>query len=468
MTDLPFTYDKSGPLPIPPAVLRALLVGAVEAVRPGYTSRLPGSLIEDVASTDVGALALIDSARLEVVNSLTPRTANAFLLAQLGAIYGVKPGEASNVSVFVIFSGTPGFVISKGFTVSDGNFQYVVQDGGVIGSGGDSAQLFALAAISGQWSVAPGTVTVLITSVPDDVELTVVNPAAGIPAGDPETEEEFRATVMQAGLAGTNGMINMLRTLLGRISGVQKRLISVQQEGDKYIAIVGGGDAYEVAYALFRATFGSLLVGSTLNVIGATKANPGVYTTDLNHGLIDGQTATIAGSNPSNWNGTGIVTKITDDTFSMAIDTTGYPTYIDQGVVTPNSRNIAVSVNDYPDTYVIPFVSPPQQIVDIALTWNTTAPNIVSDAAMAQAGAPALADYVNGIYAGQPMNLFELERTFQSATAGIIPSSLLTRMVFAVSINGVGVAPEAGTGIIKGDPQSYFATNSSRITITRG
>jgi len=45
---------------------------------------------------------------------------------------------------------------------------------------------------------------------------------------------------------------------------------------------------------------------------------------------------------------------------------------------------------------------------------------------------------------------------------------LLTRMVFAVSINGVGVAPSTGTGIIAGDPESYFLATSASVQITRG
>jgi hypothetical protein len=41
-------------------------------------------------------------------------------------------------------------------------------------------------------------------------------------------------------------------------------------------------------------------------------------------------------------------------------------------------------------------------------------------------------------------------------------------MVFAVTIGGVGVSPESGTGIIAGDTQSYFITTASAITVTQG
>ncbi len=150
------------------------------------------------------------------------------------------------------------------------------------------------------------------------------------------------------------------------------------------------------------------------------------------------------------------------------MNTSGYSAYVSGGVVTPNFRNVVVSINDHPDDYLIPYVNPPQQDVTMTVTWNTTSPNFVSGAAIAQLGAPALAEYVNSIPVGAPINLFELERTFQDAVSGALDPQLLTRMIFAVSIDGVGVSPEAGTGIIAGDPESFFEATVDGITITQG
>jgi hypothetical protein len=41
-------------------------------------------------------------------------------------------------------------------------------------------------------------------------------------------------------------------------------------------------------------------------------------------------------------------------------------------------------------------------------------------------------------------------------------------MVFSVSVNGVGVTPQVGTGIIAGDPESYFTTTAPSIVINQG
>lgn len=468
---LPLVVTAAGPQPQKPADVRAALIQLVAASNPGYTANLPGSLIEDMSSTGVGGILLCDQAQVELVNSLTPFGSNPFLTNQLGQIYGVPLGEASNTSVNVVFSDAPpGTVIAQGFVVGDGTNQYTVSDGGIIGSDGNSSQLFALATTPGSWAVPAGTVTQLFTSPPPGAPgLTVNNPQPGTPGEGAETEASYRSRVLQAGLAIGQGMTTFLKTILNNVPGVQSRLISARTvSGGGWEIIVGGGDPYEVANAIYTALLDvSTLNGSVISVTGVTIANPGVVTTDLNHGLVTGQVVTVAGATPSGYNNVGAVTVLTEKTFSYK-NTTGFGAYTGGGVVTPNNRNLAPDISDYPDTYAIPFVNPPQQSVTITLTWNTTSGNVVSEAAMAQLGNPALVNYVNNIAVGQPMNLFELQATFQEAVSSIIRPDLLTRMVFSVSINGVGVAPSAGTGIIAGDPESYFLTNASGVVINQG
>ena len=145
--NLPTVLGPAGLLPQSPASLLNQLLALVIKTNPGYTANLPGSLIEDISSTDVAALVLMDQMRVEMLNSLTPRGCNAFVLNQLGQIYGIQVGASTNTSVFVVFTGLPGFVIGKGFTVTDGNYQYAVVDGGVIGGSGQSQPLFATAKI---------------------------------------------------------------------------------------------------------------------------------------------------------------------------------------------------------------------------------------------------------------------------------------------------------------------------------
>ena len=403
MSDIPIIIGEDGAQPIAPIDLRAALVAAATALAPGLTTTLPASLIEDLASTATGGLVEIDAARVDLINSLTPAEANIPLLLAIGEQTGVPKNATTNTSVNVVFSGPAGFVIGKGFVVSDGNHQYTIVDGGIIGTGGSSSSLYALAPTAGTWAVPADSVTELVTSVPDSIALTVTNPNTGTPgSATEETWESYRARVLQAQRAASQGMPTYLKTLVSKVAGVQPRLIAVKQSISPagWEVIVGGGDPYEVAYAIYMALFDiSSLVGS------ATPA-----------------------------------------------------------------RNVTVSINDYPDTYTFPYVTPPQQTVTMSITWNTNSTNLVSNAAVAQLATPALASYVNSIQATQPMNLFVLQRTFQTAIESILPESLLTRMEFIVNIDGVTVPPEAGTGVIAGDNESYLYTDpqGAGIAISQG
>lgn len=474
MAELPTVMAASGLQPIPPTTILQNLLASVSATNPGYTANLPGTLIEDISSTDVAAIVEMDSFRVELVNSITPFGANAFLLNQLGQIYGVAIAQSTTTSVNVVFSGPAGYIIAAGFLVTDGTFQYATQDSAIISAAsGTSLPVTAFGTITGSWAVLAGTVTQLVTSVPSGFNITVTNPSPGTPGVAAETESSYRTRVLQAGLAASQGMPRFLKTLVGNVPGVQQNLISVsQQVSGGWEVIVGGGDTFQVGLAVFQAIGDpSTIVGSVMSITNITQANPAVVTTVLNHGYANGQIVTpfqVLGMHEIN----GVpltVTVVDEKNFSTGLDTSvGFSPYISGGFLTPNLRNNYVSIIDYPDTYQIVYVSPPQQTVAIIVTWNTSAVNFVGGAAVEQLGNPALVDYVNGIAVGQPMNLFELQTTFQTAIESVLSPALLTRMVFAVSINGVGTAPTGGTGIIAGDPESFFFTNSTLVVIEQG
>lgn len=390
---------SAGPQPTSPETLNDGLIAAVAALVPGYTANLPGSLIEDISSTDTAALYQIDQARIDLINSITPYGANLFILNQMAACAGVPTqGAATTTTVYCVFTGSPGYIVPSGLVVGDGTYLYTVQDGGVIGTGGASLPLYCVANIAGSWAVNANTVNQISTSLPSGVGMTVNNPTAGTPGGVTESEQAFRARSLQAYVCGGTGMISFLKTLLSSIPNVQPRLISVLQNGSNYEIICGGGDPYQIAFAIYTAIF----------------YLPG-----------------IVGSSTT-------------------------------------ARNITVSIYDYPDTYPITFVNPPLQTVGIVATWNTTATNMISAAAVAQLASQAIMNYINSISVGKPINEFELGYAFQQAISSIIPVELLTRLIFTVSINGVGASPVAGTGIILSDPESYFYTTSTAIAVNQG
>jgi hypothetical protein len=476
----PLTVTAAGAQPTPLSTIRQQLVNLISATNPGYTANLPASLIEDLVSTMAAGLSEMNQTAVESVNSLTPFLANPFTLTQLGNLLGVLLALSTNTSVSVMFTATasgqaqPGVVIPKGFTVSDGTNQYIVRDGGITGSNGQTPSLFCLCAIVGSFTVAPNTVTQLVTQAPPGIALTVTNPLAGTPSVGAQTQGAYAAQVFQAMLAASQGMSRYLKTLLANVSGVQSRLLSVrQQTGGGWEVVCGGGDPYQVAYAIYAALFDiSTLVGSIISITSVTLGNPTRYTTNLNHGLINGQVVDISTAVPPIYNVAGTAqtaTVLGQTAFTLPINSSAYTAaYVGSGVMTPNNRNVSVNVLDYPDTYTVPFVNPPQQTVTMAVTWNTTSGNVISNESIAQLAAPALAAYVNSLAVGAPMNLYVLQSTFQNAVASILPQAQITRLVFAVSINGVGVSPQAGTGIISGDTESYFFALASGITIAQG
>jgi hypothetical protein len=472
MAVLPISIGPSGYVPQTPASLNAQLIQSVSSVVPGYTANLPSSLIEDVSSTCTYSLLGSDSALGELINSISPFGANAFILYEQGEMLGIQLGEETNTSVLVVFSGPPGFVIVQGFLVSDGTYQYQVIDGGVIEGSGQSAPLFAVATQSGSWSVPSGTVSQLATSVQAGLNpaLTVNNPTAGTPAAAAETLPSYQSRVFQANLAASQGMGRYLKTLVANVPGVQARLVSaIQQSGGGWQIVVGGGDPYAVAYAIYSSLFDiSTLVGAVLTISGITQADPGVVTTAINHNYSDGQTVTITGSNPADYDGSYTIQVLSPTTFSLGINTTFLPAYVGGAKASPVLRNLSVSLNDYPDSYLVNFVNPPQQVVAITATWNTTSPNFVNPSAIAQLAGPAIVSYINSIPVGQPINLLQLDTAFQAAIANVLSPALLTSLSFAVSINGVGATPVDGTQIILSDPTSYFFTSTAQVVVSQG
>jgi hypothetical protein len=460
---------SAGAIPASPTDLLNAEIAAATALAPGLTANLPGSLVEDMASTAAGAVVIQDQAFVDLVNSISPATANPSILYQLGQVYGVQQGQGSNTSVYVVFTGLAGFVIPVGFTVSDGTYQYTVQDGGIIATSGQSSPLYCLATVAGSWAIPAGTVTQIITSVPSGFTLSCTNPNEGLPGLTAQSIQDYQAQVMQAGMVTVQGTPSLVKNQLAQVSGVQPRLISVKNIAvNQWEIICGGGDPYNIANAIFNSVPDfSILVGSTLTVTGITSANPAVVTTSLNHGYATGQTVTIAGVSPSGFNGTFTATVLSQKTFSIPLNATSL-TYVSGGVVTPNNRNITVSVNDYPDTYNIIFVNPPDQTTGVTITWNTISTNLINPSAIATLAVPAITAYINSISVGQPINAFELQEAFQMAVSSILPVNQISKINYVVTINGIATPVTSGTVLIYGDPESYFITNNSLISVVQG
>jgi hypothetical protein len=532
------TMTAAGAQPTPPATLRTNLLNLVAASRPGYTATLPGSLIEDISSTDVGALSLIDQAVIDLLNSFTSSTTNPYLLVLQGAQIGVAAGQLSNSSAYCLFTGLAGYTVQKGFIVSDGANQYTVQDGGVLGNAvatsftasiagntltvtaiqsgqlmiGDTitgagvtagtiitafgsgtggtgdytvnnsqtvsseamtgmthgtAILYVVANNYGTWAIPANSITSIITSVPTGYPLTVTNQTSGIVAVAAESSDLYRARVMNAQLSPAIGTLAYLKNKLTAVTGVQARLVSASG-GNKII--VGGGDPYEVSYAIFDSLFDVSDLRGSSNTSHTWSATGSISGTTLDITAVASGTLAIGDI----VSGTGLLNPTVIIAFGTASGGTG--TYIINYAQTIPSESLTgagstynrvQSIIDYPDTYSILYVSPLLQTVTMGINWSTTAPNFTANATVAAAASVAIESYINSIPVTTAMNIYRLQQAFMDSLTNIIDPALISALSFSIYVNGVLTAPTVGTGIIPGNSEGYFATVASSISITR-
>jgi hypothetical protein len=401
MSDIPIIVTQAGAQPTPPKTLLSNLITNVSAIVPGYTANLPAGLITDLASTATGALALIDSAMVDTINSVSPYGANEPMLMQLGNIYGVQQGVGYNTSVNVVFMGLPGFVIPKGFTVSDGNYQYAVQNNTVVPTGGQTDSVYCLATTSGTWAVPAGSVTQIVTSVPSTITLTCTNVATGLPGVASQPESSYRAQVMQAGMVTAQGVPSFLRTLLQKVPGVQSNLISFRNvSAGKWAVVVGGGDPNDVGLAVYNSV-------------------------------------------PD-------ISMLTGD----VVESGGY-----------KPKSIKVTITDYPDHYDIPIVLPTSQMVTVILTWNTRVADMLDPDGVSAATATQIVDYINAIPIGEPVNNYQIETLFLEALTPMISPTQVSLIEVSIGINGTIIPPRDDTGLVFGGEYSYFTTDLSHVTV---
>lgn len=537
MSAVTLNITTSGAQPTPPATIRANLLASIIATRPGYTANLPGSLIDDILGTDIGAIALIDQATIDLINSLNPQFANAYLLSLLGAQTGITQGVQSNPSAFVTFTGLAGFAIGKGFTVSDGLNQYTVQDGGVLGNAtatsftgaiagttltvsavasgflmvgdtitgtGIAANTVITAFVSGTGgtgtytvnnsqtvgseamtgpihgtvvlfvvstsfntnAIPANSITTIVSSVPTGFPLTCTNTNTGTPGASAETEDLYRARVMNAQLSPAVGTLSYLKTLIKAVPGVQARLVSVSGGGK---IMVGGGDPYAVAGAIYKGLFDvGDLIGSS-NTSHTWSATGSISGTTL---TITAITGTIQRGDIVS--GVGLTNPTIITGFGTGAGGTGtyfvnYSQTITSETLTGNNstQNQVITIVDYPDSYSILFVVPYSQIVTIAISWSTIATNFTANTAVSDLVSTALANYINSIPVGIALNVFNFQKIFLESVTSLVDPSLISALTFTVSINGVVTAPAPGTGLIAGNSEAYFITDSSKIVLTR-
>lgn len=471
MSDLPISIDASGPIPLTSTELRRQLVAKAQELSPGLTDNLPGSLVEDIVSTDVGALLMCDQMRVDVLNSLGPRMANLHMLRELAEQYGV-PGQRSEglTTVYVEFKGTPGFAIPQGFVISDGTHQYSIQDSVIIPSDGQTETITAFGLTSGQWAVPAHTVNKLVTSVPEDIKLSVNNPADGAPAEPPETIYAFRERVWEAGMSNVSAYPGFIRAELSKVTNIVNRLTSVKQLNNKWYVMCSGGDLYSMAGAIFKSAGDfTRLAAFELTVAMITKGTTTTVTTSYTHGFATGDTIELHDLVTfSEMNDTPFIITVTSPTsFVVPFDSSKITGSFDYtGNVTPNVRAHSVVINDWPDNYTIPFTVPLPQRATVTFKWMNTGGSYLSTPALLALVVTPVMTYINALPSGSPINVNQLKGVFMDAVATLTNATLIDELDVLVTCNDYLAEPAEGKDTIDGDPFSYWYIEKDDVKVS--
>jgi len=403
---IPISMTAAGAQPTPPDVLNSTLIATVTASMPGFTPNLPGSPVEDLLSTGTGALISIDQARVDLINSLTPYGANEFLLNQLAQVYGVTQAVASNASVEVTFT-TP---TTGGTSAID----YVIPSGFTVSDG------------TNEYAVVVGGI------IPSGGSITLFCVATSYftttPAGAGTVTSITTSIPTPYAITCTNPAAVTPATSAPTTDAWRTQVINA---------------------GLVQATGFANMLTTLLENIG-----------------VPNYLITIAQSS-GNWK---IIVGGNADQYQIA-----YAIYYALGPMinwlvgsSTTARNKIISVIDGSNTYNVKYIASSAQNVTMALTWNTIGVNAVAGNAVQKLVANALINYINTLPIGAPINTLAMQELFVSSIASIVPSTQIDRLIFVVSINGVVTAPATGTQAIYGDPELYFTTTTTGITVTQG
>lgn len=101
------------------------------------------------------------------------------------------------------------------------------------------------------------------------------------------------------------------------------------------------------------------------------------------------------------------------------------------------------------------------------LTWDTTGTVFTDPASVSVLAVPAIVDYVNDVYVGQPINIYQLQTLFQKAVSSVLSVEQISLIRIRVAIDGVIVEPDPNTGLVSGDYYKYFTTDASHVTVQK-
>lgn len=195
-----------------------------------------------------------------VMNGISPAYANDFIISQLGAAFGVKRKDKSLQNVMIEWTGLAGVIIPSGSQVAseDGVYMFSTAEQCIIREDG-KATVNAIADDYYDKVIDAHTLNVMITDILN-IE-SCDNPNS---SSEPILEEsitDYRARVQNRCLANRSGTVATLHDNILKVQGVSSRLITYRTDTEilegyrmnTIEVVVGGGDDYQIAEAIFNS-----------------------------------------------------------------------------------------------------------------------------------------------------------------------------------------------------------------------
>lgn len=223
-------------------------------------SNIPSGIQNNLLQESVILLSKFQDMAANTMNGISPSYANDFLVLELGEAFGLKIKDKQLPNTTITFYGLPGAIIPEGIQVSnaDNSKTFTTTTSDIIKANGQ-VSIYCEGADYYDNIAPANSLNVLVNQIQNVSRCTNLNDAVGsTPA---ETISQFRERFQNRAMANRNGTIAVLTNKLKEIEGVQDRLCTYkasQIREDDYVkavleVIVGGGDDYSVAYALFSS-----------------------------------------------------------------------------------------------------------------------------------------------------------------------------------------------------------------------
>ncbi|MCZ9850163.1 baseplate J/gp47 family protein [Brachyspira hyodysenteriae] len=242
-----------------PTVIRERLLNqAIEKVE-GFTD-LPSGIQNNLLDESVLDIVEIQDMLANVMNSISPSYANDFIVRELGEAFGLKIKDQALPNTTITFYGLAGVIIPEGLEVgnADGSKKFITTKSDIINATGQ-VSIYCEGADYYDTPTPANTLNILLNQVLNVTSCTNLNDA--VETTPAETISEFRSRFQTRALANRSGTVATLDNALKEIEGTVDRLCTykasqIVEEGvSKAVLeiIVGGGDDYSVALAIFNS-----------------------------------------------------------------------------------------------------------------------------------------------------------------------------------------------------------------------